>query len=72
MAPSTVEMIYAPSETIQIKDLRDETIVIEFTDSEGYNANRAVAEQWLADRDYFPIPGSDNLWERRITGSLKL
>jgi len=68
MTASTIEMIYGPSETIQLKDLRHETIVIEFADPEGYNASRAAAEQWLADHDYFPIPGSENLWEKRITG----
>lgn len=68
MPSPTVELIYAPSETIQIKSLQDETIVVEFADPQGYTANRAAAEQWFADHDYLPIPGATNLWEKRITG----
>jgi len=67
MAAATVELVYAPSETIQIKNLQDEPIVAEFNDPQGYRANRA-AEQWFADHDYVPIPGATNLWEQRVTG----
>lgn len=43
----------------QVKDPSLDEVIIEFTESNDYNANRHAAEKWLTENGYVHVGGSD-------------
>lgn len=59
MAAERLTMIIHPDSIgTQVKDTSNE-VVIEFTESNDYNANRHAAEKWLGENGYVHLGGSD-------------
>lgn len=53
-------MVFDPNTSgTQIRDPRKNEVIIEFTHSNDYNANRHAAEKWLTENGYVHIGGSD-------------
>lgn len=53
-------MVFDPNTSgTQIRDPRKNEVIIEFTQSDDYNANRHAAEKWLLENGYVHIGGSD-------------
>ena len=60
-----VETVFFPPAGTQVKDINNDNLVKEFTEFDDYQANLKAAEQWLADNDYKPLPGSQ--YEKLLT-----